>query len=60
MPIRMKDRAERQKVAGVAVQDRIRKLQGRQEANLVGDAVRGAGSPLGERRKPPAEQGRKR
>jgi hypothetical protein len=51
MPIRMKDRAERQKVAGLEVQDRIRRLQGRQEAGLIADRDRGPGSPLGGRKK---------
>jgi hypothetical protein len=50
MPIREKERAERRKVAGLEVQDEIRKLQGRQEAGLVSDRVRGPGSPLGKRK----------
>jgi hypothetical protein len=50
MPIRERERAERRKVAGLEVQDKIRRLQGRQEAGLVSDRVRGAGSPLGKRK----------
>jgi len=40
------------------ITDKIRRLQGRQEAGLVADRVRGAGSPLGQRK--PAERGRGR
>jgi hypothetical protein len=34
------------------ITDRVRKLQGRQEAGLVADQVRGPGSPLGKRKEP--------
>jgi hypothetical protein len=50
---------ERRKVAGVEVQEKLRKLQGRQEAGLVSDRDRGPSSPLGGRKKP-VERGRGR
>jgi hypothetical protein len=45
-----KYREERRKMAGVEVQEKLRKLKGRQEAGLVSDRSRGAGSPLGKRK----------
>jgi hypothetical protein len=51
MPIHPRMKPEdRRKVAGVEIQEKLRKLQGRQESGLVADHVRGPGSPLGQRK----------
>jgi hypothetical protein len=41
---------ERRKMAGVEVQEKLRKLQGRSRNDVVSDRVRGASSPLGKRK----------
>jgi hypothetical protein len=40
---------ERRKMAGVEVQEKLRKLQGRSRSDVVPDRERGHGSPLGKR-----------
>lgn len=49
--------AERSRTRGIEVQEKLRRLQGRQEASLVSDKARGPASPLGKRKE---EKGRKR
>jgi hypothetical protein len=51
MPIQRKE--ERQRVRGVEVQEKLRRLKGRSEAGLVADRQRGPASPLGKRKVEP-------
>jgi hypothetical protein len=47
MPITKRE--ERQRVRGLEVQERLRKLQGQSRNDLVADKARGHSSPLGKR-----------
>jgi hypothetical protein len=48
MPITKRE--ERQRVRGLEVQDKLRRLQGQTRNDLVADKARGPSSPLGKRK----------